>query len=129
MTTDPLRPPAQAEAYVNVLGVDGAIEFLLAFGGTEIYLARNPQARSRVAALVGRDKAEALAVACEGLPRRVPLCKPWIARVMRHRGLAGEKPLPVAEIARRLHTSDVSVRKWLKHGPNRRSDDRQLPLF
>ena len=76
MTIDPLRPPAQAEAYVSVLGVDGAIAFLLAFGGTEIYLARNPQARSRVAALVGRDKAEALAVACEGLPRRVPLCKP-----------------------------------------------------
>lgn len=112
---DHLRPPAQAEAYVDALGLDGAIEFLLAFGGTEIYIAQNPKSRSRVAELVGREKAEALGEITHRLPRRVPLCKPWIAAYAKERGLPPDnKPLTQADIARRLHASDVTVRKWLR---------------
>ena len=126
---DPLRPPAQAEPYVRVLGVEGAIEFLLQFGGTEIYLARSPQGRGRVEALVGRDRAAALAEA--DLPRRVPLCKPWIAQIARAQGLPPDwKPLTVAEIARRMHASDVTVRKWLGSATGAAAKDpRQQDLF
>ena len=102
------KPPAQVSAYVEVLGIDGAVEFLMAFGGAELYLTESPKRRSRLVKLVGREKAIALARASERLPRRIPLCKPWIAAVLRERGLSN------ADIARMLHASDVAVRGWLK---------------
>lgn len=124
-----LRVPAQAQPFVSVLGVEGAIAFLLEFGGAEIYIARTPQGRGRVEAAIGRDAAARLA-ACEGLPRRIPLCKPWVARMLRSQGWPGENtPLPVAEIARRMHASEVSVRKWLKGHVGSQPDPRQPTLF
>lgn len=120
------RPPAQVAPYVTVLGAEGTIEFLLAFGGAELYLTQTPKRRGRLVALVGHDQAVALAKASEHLPRRIPLAKPWIAAVMRERGLS------VADIARKLHASDVAVRRWLKQydaaapaNPNQL----ELPLF
>lgn len=122
--TGTVRPTAQVEPYVRVLGQDLAIEFLLRFGGAELYLSRNPRGTSELAQLVGRDKAGALAVASERLPRRIPTAKPWIAKVLASRGLSK------AAIARKLHVSDVSVRKWLRGSPyGRNHDGRQLPLF
>lgn len=120
--------PAQVEPYVAALGVEDAIAFLMAFGGTEIYLTCDPKSRSRVVALVGHRKAVALARLAERLPRRVPLAKPWIAALWYARGLSK------AEIARRLHASDVAVRGWLKGagapGSGRRGDGpAQLSLF
>lgn len=107
--TDPsprtIKPTAQVEPYVDVLGLDGAIEFLLAFGGAEISLSVNPTPKSKVAQLVGRRKAIALARK-PGLPRRVPTARKWLAAAMISKGL------PVNEIARRLHVTDVAVRKW-----------------
>ncbi|WP_126976512.1 helix-turn-helix domain-containing protein [Frigidibacter oleivorans] len=123
MTAAPIPPPpAHVAPYVRVLGLDLAVEFLMTFGGAEIYIAASPQARNRVAGLVGRDKA--LALAEELLPRRVPTAKPWIAAVLRSQGL------PVAEIARRLHATDVTVRSWLKRSKtDPPSDPRQMRLF
>ncbi|MFN3938714.1 MAG: helix-turn-helix domain-containing protein [Gemmobacter sp.] len=126
--TDLPRPPAQVEPYVRVLGTDLAIEFLLEFGGAELSVNQRPQPRGRLARLVGIERARALGAVAGDLPRRVPLAKPWIAAVWRTRGL------PVAEIARRLHASYVSVRRWLAAGATdaRRgapADPRQLRLF
>ena len=102
------RPPAHLEPYVRVLGVDLAIEFLLAFGGAELYLSENPTPRSRLVQLVGMDRTRALAQALDCLPRRIPTGKPWIASVWRTRSL------PVSEIARKLHVTDVTVRRYLQ---------------
>lgn len=41
--TNSLRPPAHLEPYVRVLGTDLAIEFLLSFGGAELYLSPIPR--------------------------------------------------------------------------------------
>jgi hypothetical protein len=107
--------PAQVAAYHEVLGLDDTITFLLTFGGTELYLPRRPSGRSRLAQVLGIENATALALAAEHLPRRVPLAKPWIAKVWRARGLSQ------AEIARRLHVSDVTVRRYLsRDGPRAR---------
>lgn len=116
-------PPAHVAPYVDVLGPEQALDFLLEFGGAELYLARAPQRRSRVARLVGADRARALANISERLPARVPLAKPWCAAMLRARGL------PVAEIARRLHASDVAVRGWLRRAPDTRANPDQLRLF
>ena len=121
------RPPAHVEPYVRILGVEGAITFLTHFGGGELYLPRTAGGRNPVAPLLGAEAAMALGQAADRLPRRVPTAKPWIAAVWRAQGL------PVAEIARRLHASDVAVRGWLKKAcaksPPAKRDPRQIPLF
>lgn len=115
------------EPYVDILGEDLTIEFLLHFGGTEIYIPADPKSRSRVADLIGRDKAKKLAQAF--LPTRVPLANQWLAKAMYVRGVGK------GEIARRLRISDVTVRKWLGDAetPQTKPDDKdgpeQLSLF
>lgn len=103
------RPPAQVEPYFTALGLDVTVTFLLTFGGAELSLSRNPTCRSAVEALVGPEKAQALGAAIGGAGKhRVPLAKPWLARILQWQGQ------PTAQIARQLHVSDTSVRKWLK---------------
>lgn len=118
------EPPAHIDAYVQVLGVDLAVEFLMTFGGAQLYIAPNPKKRSRLAGLIGLEKARALARVSDNLPARVPTAKPWIASVMHSKGL------PVSEIARTLHVSDVSVRSWLRKSAFIiDTDHRQASLF
>ncbi|WP_370269213.1 helix-turn-helix domain-containing protein [Nioella sp.] len=118
------RPPAHVEPYVRILGHEGAVAFILEFGGSEVYFPMKPAvaARAPAAALIGAESVMALGMA--GVPRRVPTAKPWLARVFRTEGLR------VPEIARKLHATDVSVRKWLKDEVGQRwGDDRQMRLF
>ena len=106
------RPPAQVAVYVEVLGYDLALDFLLAFGGAVIYLPKQPQGRSEIEALIGRENLLRLSAEDHRLPRRVPLAKKWVASMLAAKGQS------VSAIARRLHASDVSVRKWIAgHAP------------
>lgn len=119
------EPPAHLEPYVRILGVEDAVLFFMTFGGAELALAADPR-RSKLVEVLGIEKARALAEedAQRGLPRRVPLGKPWVASVLRSTGL------PVAEIGRRMHATDVTVRKWLKRVEQPVIDDpRQPRLF
>lgn len=102
-----VEPPAQIERYVAVLGVDDTIDFLLTYGGAELYMPRNPAPDHHLAQRFGVQRARDLARVSEVLPRRVPLQKPWIAAVLHARGL------PKSEIARKLHVADKTVRDWL----------------
>ncbi|RWR26825.1 helix-turn-helix domain-containing protein [Sinirhodobacter populi] len=123
MKADP-RPPAHVAHYVEALGRDRAIRFLLEFGGAELYIATAPKGRSRLSEVIGLDGAAALAGIAHLLPKRVPTAKPWIAQCLRVDGLN------VAAIARLLHVSDVSVRKWLKRLPAGTFEDpRQMRLL
>lgn len=120
------RAPAHIDAYVSTLGAAGAKEFLLAFGGSEIYLAANPKTRSMIVEKIGQSAAAALAEALgAGSKIRVPTAKPWLACCMAAEGLK------TAEIARRLHMSDTVVRQWLKRSVRGGAelDPRQLRLF
>ncbi|MBS7539748.1 hypothetical protein [Ancylobacter lacus] len=99
--------PAQVEPYVRALGIDGAIAFLLAFGGGPTYIARRPEQNSAVRDVIGEDGIRALATQIQGRIARVPLAKPWIARVRFAQDVA------IVQIARELHVSDETVRKWL----------------
>lgn len=112
-------PPAHVEPYVRVLGPEKAFAFLMRFGGGELYLSATPKGRSEAEAIVGPDKLAELAAL--DLPRRVPTAKPWLARMLKTQGLSH------AEIARRLHATDVTVRKWLS--PKPADDPRQRSLL
>lgn len=105
-------PPAQIAPFVQVLGVEGAIAFILTYGGAELIISENPTARCDVAQRFGIEAARALA----GLQRhrRVPLAKPWLAAYFYAQGDS------IVTIARRLRVSDVSVRGWLRRAEENR---------
>lgn len=121
--------PAHVEPFVRVLGVEGAIGFLLKFGGAELHLTTSPKGKSRLESEYGKEIAVQIAEAAASLPRRMPLAKEWIAAVWSSEGLSD------AEIARRLHVTDVTVRAWRKKAPWRglskakAPDPRQMPLI
>ncbi|KJZ21842.1 hypothetical protein [Tritonibacter mobilis] len=116
------KPTAQVEPYVQALGLEDALKFIKAFGGTEIYIAVQPKSRSQVVEVVGYAKARILASVAETLPRRVPLAKQWRARVYASKGLRN------AEIARMLGVTDETVRAYLRNnGPP--TDPNQFDLF
>ena len=106
------RVTAQAQPYVDALGLDVAVEFLLAFGGTEVYLSTKPQERSQVAELVGAEAAIRLAQRIGSGPCRVQTAKPFLAAYFRYK-----KGYNVVKIARQLHVTDVTVRNWLGPAP------------
>ncbi|MGK7664238.1 MULTISPECIES: helix-turn-helix domain-containing protein [unclassified Marinovum] len=122
-------PPAHLQPYVRVLGIPGALTFLLTFGGSEVYLTSSPKRRARLVEMIGPDKAAELAELIARLKVRVPTAKPWIAQCMH------AEDLSTAEIARRLHTADNTVRRWLRAtsgtdgGGIDEKDPRQLSLF
>jgi hypothetical protein len=93
-------------------GPDLAAAFLLRFGGAELILSDAPCEDGALAALVGLDNARALGQP-RSAPRRIPRALPWLTGYLRSRGY------PLAEIARTLHVSDVSIRRWLKQAEER----------
>lgn len=123
------RAPAHVQPFVDALGLDDAVRFLLHFGGAELTISPNPRDGELVEVL-GLDGARALAdlAARTVLPRRIPTAKPWLARLLKSEGLSH------AKIARKLHVSDVAVRRYVAgqnhagEGPKTGSKD-QLTLF
>ena len=101
-------PPPNIAPYVEVLGVDGTVEFLLEFGGGYLFFTANNTLSSELVEYLGPEKAFELGNATGQIKGRIPIAKRWIAKVLKAKGL------PTTRIARRLHTTDVTVRKYLK---------------
>ena len=117
------KPPAHIERFVAIIGPEATFDFLLTFGGAELYLPKSMKARGRLTRIIGATNSAALVAAADRLPRRIPTGKPWLAKVLKSKGL------PVVEIARTLHASDVAVRGWLgKPDEPQVTDPRQPPL-
>ncbi len=121
----PRRPEAElVEPFVRAVGADLTVELLLTFGGAELYFAKNASVRSSVAKVVGPDGVRALEQQVSAGMLRVPLANGWIANYLH------EREVPIQEIARRLRTSDVTVRKYLKpHRALSPRDSAQLKLL
>ena len=103
------RPTAQVAPYVEALGAELAVQFLLGYGGAELYLADDPKGRASHEVMLGYDRAKALAHHPKlGQPHRIPLAKRWLAAMLQWQGHS------TASIARTLRVTDVPVRRWLK---------------
>ena len=105
--TYPLPPP-HVEKYVEALGEELAIDFLLNFGGAELALPVTPKGKSEVERLLGPANVLKLAKVCRTLKHRVPLATKWVAQCLAIQGLS------TAAIARRLRISDTTARKHLR---------------
>ncbi|TNJ40581.1 helix-turn-helix domain-containing protein [Phaeobacter sp. B1627] len=112
MTVFP-KPTAQVQPYYSVLGPDLTVQFLLEFGGAELFIPQNPKGKSRVEKLVGAENTKALADMSHLLQRRVPLANPWIAAFLYWQGM------PVSEIARPIRRTERTVRLSLAHNHER----------
>jgi len=117
-----LPVPDSAKLYVDILGVDDAIKFFLAFGGAELRIATAQGGQSQIVEAIGAEKAARLAASTVALKARVPIPKRWIAECLRRNGWSD------AKIARTLHVSDTTLSRWKKYTPAG-PDKRQLPLI
>jgi hypothetical protein len=106
--TDAPKPTAQVAPFVETFGHDLAVDFLLEFGGAPLQLSRKPGTKSQLVQLVGRDAAKALTDLLGAGRIDVPSAKPWLSHALKSNDLS------TYEIARTLHTSAVTVRKWLR---------------
>lgn len=106
---DKAYPPApvQAQRFVDTLGVVTTIEFLLNFGGSEVFLSGNPKGRGMIERVIGYEATAALQEVSDDLCFRVPLANKWLAQCLFLQGLSTNT------IARRLRVSTVSVRKYI----------------
>ncbi len=103
------KPTAQVAPFVECLGPEMTVTFLLAYGGGEVYFARDPRGRSAVEALVGADAVRAMSAHHRiGERVRVPLAKGWLAAMLDWQGYS------VAQIARTLRVTDNTVPAKLK---------------
>jgi hypothetical protein len=110
---------------VNALGAERAVRFLLAFGGADLYIAKDPKGAGMAVEVIGLEGLRALADIRDRLQSRVPTGKNWIARYLYV--VEGQTK---AEIARTLHVSTVSVNRWLVEDQKLNViDPRQRPLF
>jgi hypothetical protein len=118
MSAPKIKAPAHIEPFVEVLGEDGALAFLLEHGGGYLYLTEKPTSKNPVAVMFGVEKAAKLGAKLRHPHMRVPLAKPWMAKLLASKGMGTHA------IARKLHMSDTSVRNWIGT-----REDRQIDLF
>lgn len=118
------RPPAHVEPYVAALGAERAVRFLLAFGGADLYIAKDPKGAAMAVDVIGLDGLRALAEIRDSLQARVPTAKPWIAKY-----LHTVEGLSKADICRRLHASMPTVTRWLEGSGRAWVDPRQQQLL
>lgn len=115
-----MQVPAHVQSYVQILGEDLAVEFLLKFGGAPLYLAKDPK-RAEYVELVGAERAALLAdVLGVGTFVKPPLAKPWIIHKLAERGMTRK------QISRLVHMDESSVRRIFAAERERQA---QLDLF
>ncbi|MCT4554652.1 MAG: helix-turn-helix domain-containing protein [Pelagimonas sp.] len=122
--------PAHLTPYVEELGAALAVRFLLKFGGPSIYFPNDPKGKSEAEAMVGPERLKALGARMKSNNQRIPTARTWLIHALKAEGCT------VYEICRRVHLSDVQVRKNLKLCPKGSAapvesdqDDGQLSLF
>ncbi|HQS09489.1 MAG TPA: hypothetical protein PLK13_11765 [Xanthobacteraceae bacterium] len=116
--------PENIAPYVRAIGIDKTVELLLEFGGASLYFGKNPTMRSRVVALIGAEAVKAMEAGLGSFGERVPLANRWIANYL------AAQSVPTQEIARRLRTTNVTVRNYLRgrSAPGRLNAPKQLNL-
>ncbi len=110
--------PENLQPYVDAIGEDLTLKFIMRFGGAPVYLSSDPRSDSDVVAAIGVEAMKSLAkVLGPGQINRVPIAREWTARKLKVQGWS------TLSIARELRVTDETVRRIL-NGRNGR--DRQI---
>jgi len=116
-----VKVPAHLTDFVDVLGEELAIDFLLCFGGAGLYLpSKFPRDGHMLVDLVGREKSIELGTKMGSGYIKVPTAKPYIIQFLFAKGAT------ISDICRKLHMTEPAVRRHL--APEVRQA-RQLSLF
>lgn len=102
-----MNAPAHLQIFVEALGEEKAVEFLLAFGGARLHIPVKPTPRSELVTVLGEEAATALAKRRDSIPAEIPTGKKWIAQRLHAAGLSQMK------IARRLHVTRATVHRYI----------------
>lgn len=108
-----VQVPAEIALYVEELGHVLAIELFLTMGGAYCYFAVEPAPGSEISRVIGAEGVSRIGRRLKASDRpganrvRVPLAKAWVARYLFAEGWT------IADIARRVRVSDVTVKKYL----------------
>ena len=115
------KPSAQLAPYVEVLGPELAIRFLLHFGGSRLYFPERPNGKSIAEGVIGADNFGRLAkVLGARLTSRVPIGNRWLVAALAAQGKS------IGEIARTVRATDVSVQKWLRYAEGRMKEGKPI---
>ncbi|QIO60672.1 transposase family protein [Rhizobium leguminosarum] len=112
-----IETPENLKPYVEAIGEELTLKFIMRFGGSPVYLSVDPKDDSDVVEVLGTDGMKALAKSFgRGQIGRVPIAREWTVRKLKAQGLS------VLAIARELRVADETVRRILN---DRDSHDRQ----
>lgn len=120
------RHPAHLDAFVEELGPELAVRFLIAFGGARLYFPDDPKGKSRAEALVGADALRRLGARLPQKRAEIPTATTWVIQALAAEGKG------TSEICRTLRVTARTVRsarKAMKALPPPTADLPELPLF
>lgn len=111
-----IETPKNLQPYVEALGEDLTLTFIMRFGGSPVYLPSSDNTQSEVSAVLGAEGIKALAnVFGPGQIARVPIAREWTIRKLKSRQWS------TLAIARELRVTDETVRRVLNDRPSRQS--------
>lgn len=110
------RHPAHLDAFVEELGPEMAVRFLIAFGGARLYFPNDPRGRSRAEALIGADALRRLGQRMPSMKSEIPIANTWLIQALTAEGKG------TAEICGMLRVSARTVKSV-------RQDLRRRPLL
>jgi hypothetical protein len=120
------RHPAHLDPYIEVLGHELAVTFLIAMGGCRARFPSDPGGRSYAEALIGPEALRELSRRMPSEIREIPFPRSWLIRALHAEGMTH------GQICRALKTSDRNVRETLADrswSPARQEPLDDLPLF
>ncbi|KHQ53003.1 hypothetical protein [Mameliella alba] len=111
------RHPAHLDPYIEVLGPELAVSFLVMFGGAPLYFPDDPMGRSSAEHLIGAVRLRELGQRMPSNRVAIPMPKNWLIRALHAEGLS------MPQICRTLKTSHSNVKRTLREARQGRYDD------
>lgn len=120
------RHPAHLDPYIEVLGPELAVRFLIEFGGARMYFPEDPKGKSRAEAMIGADALRRIGQRLTSNRPDIPIANTWLVQAMTAEGKG------TWEICNTLRITIKTVRearKARKDLPPQDTELSELPLF
>lgn len=99
------RHPAHLDPFVEELGPELAVRFLIAFAGCTLYFPDDPKGRSRAEGLIGAERLKVLGQRMRSNRAEIPVPRTWLILALTAEGKS------TAEICRALKVTATTVKR------------------